>query len=44
VTVISQTFVALWLLGDAYRGVSLHPRPAHEPARQVEGAVALQND
>ena len=44
VTVISQTFVALWLLGDAYRGVARHPRFAHEPAQQVEGAVVLQND
>ena len=44
VTVISQTFVALWLLGDAYRGMARHPRPALEPAQQLEAAMALQDD
>jgi O-antigen/teichoic acid export membrane protein len=43
VTVVSQTFVALWLLGDAYRGIAHHP-PMLEPARQLEAAVALQDD
>jgi O-antigen/teichoic acid export membrane protein len=43
VTVVSQTFVALWLLGDAYRGIAHHP-PVLAPARRPEAAVALQDD
>jgi O-antigen/teichoic acid export membrane protein len=44
VTVISQTLVALWLLGDAYRGLA-HQSPATlEPARQLEAAGVLQDD
>lgn len=44
VTVVSQTFVALWLLGDAYRSVARHPRTTLEPARQLEAAIALRDD
>jgi O-antigen/teichoic acid export membrane protein len=44
VTVITQSFVALWLLGDAYRGIAQHARPTLEPARQLEAAMALQDD
>lgn len=44
VTVISQTFVGLWLIGDAYRTVARHPRLALEHERQLETALALRND
>jgi len=44
VTVISQTFVALWLLGDAYRTVARHPRTTPGPARQLEAAIALRDE
>jgi PST family polysaccharide transporter len=44
VTVVSQTFVALWLLGDAYRSVARHPRATLEPARQLEAAIALRDE
>ena len=44
VTVISQTFVAVWLVGDAYRTVARHPRMALEPERQLETAIALRDD
>jgi len=44
VTVASQTFVALWLIGDAYRGVARHPRMTLEPERQLETAIALRDD
>jgi O-antigen/teichoic acid export membrane protein len=44
VTVVSQTVVGLWLLGDAYRGVARHPQATVEPARQLEAAMALRDD
>jgi O-antigen/teichoic acid export membrane protein len=44
VTVISQTFVALWLLADAYRGIARHPTTVLEPAGQLGPAMALQDD
>jgi PST family polysaccharide transporter len=44
VTVISQTLVALGLLGDAYRGLAHQPPPTLEPARQLETAGVLQDD
>ena len=44
VTVVSQTFVAGWLVGDAYRSVGRHPRTTLEPARQLEAAIGLQDD
>jgi len=44
VTVASQTFVGVWLIGDAYRGVARHPRVALEPERQLETAIALRDD
>lgn len=44
VTVASQTFVGVWLIGDAYRGVARHPRVALEAERQLETAIALRDD
>jgi polysaccharide transporter, PST family len=44
VTVISQTFVALWLIADAYRSLAHHPRMVLEPERQLETAMALRDD
>lgn len=44
VTVISQTFIGVWLLGDAYRSVARHPRMTLEPERQLETAIALRDD
>jgi O-antigen/teichoic acid export membrane protein len=44
VTVASQTFVGVWLIGDAYRSVARHPRMALEPERQLEAAIALRDD
>jgi O-antigen/teichoic acid export membrane protein len=44
VTVASQTFVALWLIVDAYRSVARHPRMAVEPERQLETAIAIRDD
>ncbi|HET6578889.1 MAG TPA: flippase [Gemmatimonadales bacterium] len=44
VTVLSQSFVAVWLMGDAYRNVARHPRIAMEPERQLETAIALRDD
>ena len=44
VTVASQTFVGVWLIADAYRSVSRHPRMALEPERQLETAIALRDD
>ena len=44
VTVGSQTFVGMWLIGDAYRGVALHRRMALEPEQQLETAIALRDD
>jgi O-antigen/teichoic acid export membrane protein len=44
VTVISQTVVAAWLVGDAYRTVARHPATALEPARQLEAAMALRDE
>jgi O-antigen/teichoic acid export membrane protein len=43
VTVVSQTFVALWLLGDAYRGMARHPSTVLEPAAPLGPAMALQD-
>ena len=44
VTVISQTFVGVWLIGDAYRTVARHPRMALEQERQLETAMAIRDD
>lgn len=44
VTVVSQTFVALWLMGDAYWSVARHPRMAVEPEQQLETAIAIRDD
>jgi O-antigen/teichoic acid export membrane protein len=44
VTVASQTFVALWLIDDAYRSVARHPRMAVEPEQQLETAIAIRDD
>jgi O-antigen/teichoic acid export membrane protein len=44
VTVASQTFVGVWLIGDAYRSVARHPRMALEPERQLETAIAIHDD
>jgi O-antigen/teichoic acid export membrane protein len=44
VTVISQTFVGVWLIGDAYRTVARHPQLALEQERQLEAAIALRDD
>jgi O-antigen/teichoic acid export membrane protein len=44
VTVASQTFVALWLIDDAYRSVARHPRMAVELEQQLETAVAIRDD
>ena len=44
VTVVSQTFVGVWLIADAYRSVARHPRMAMEPERQLETAIALRDD
>jgi O-antigen/teichoic acid export membrane protein len=43
VTVASQTFVALWLVADAYRSVARHPRMAEQPEEQLEAAVAVRD-
>ena len=44
VTVGSQTFVGVWLIGDAYRSVALRRRMAMEPEQQLETAIALRDD
>jgi Na+-driven multidrug efflux pump len=44
VTVISQTFIAMWLIADAYRSVARHPRMNEQPERQLESALAIRND
>jgi PST family polysaccharide transporter len=44
VTVASQTFVGVWLVGDAYRTVARHPRISLEPERQLEAALAVRDD
>jgi O-antigen/teichoic acid export membrane protein len=44
VTVISQTFVAVWLIADAYRSVARHPRMDEQPERQLEAAIAIRDD
>jgi O-antigen/teichoic acid export membrane protein len=44
VTVVSQTFVAVWLIADAYRSVARHPRMALEPEQQLETAIAIHDD
>ncbi len=44
VTVASQTFVGGWLIADAYRTVSRHPRMALESEQQLETAIALRDD
>ena len=44
VTVVSQTFVGVWLIGDTYRTVARHPRLALEPERQLEAALAVRDD
>jgi O-antigen/teichoic acid export membrane protein len=44
VTVASQTFVGVWLIGDAYRSVARHPRLAMEPEQQLETAMVIHDD
>ena len=44
VTVVSQTFVAVWLIGDAYRTAAGHPRIALESERQLESALAVRDE
>ena len=44
VTVISQTFVGIWLIGDSYRTVAGHPQLTLEPERQLEAALAVRDD
>jgi len=44
VTVISQSFIAVWLIVDAYRSVARHPRMSLAPERQLETALALRDD
>lgn len=44
VTVASQTFVAVWLVGDAYRGLAHHERLALEPEEQLEAALAIRDE
>ena len=44
VTVGSQTFVGVWLIGDAYRSVARHPRMAMDPEQQLETTIALRDD
>jgi O-antigen/teichoic acid export membrane protein len=44
VTVVSQTFVGVWLIADAYRSVARHPQMAMEPEQQLETAIALRDD
>ncbi|MDQ3428179.1 MAG: polysaccharide biosynthesis C-terminal domain-containing protein, partial [Gemmatimonadota bacterium] len=44
VTVASQTFVGVWLIGDSYRTVARHPRLVLEPERQLEAALAVRDD
>jgi O-antigen/teichoic acid export membrane protein len=42
-TVVSQTFVGVWLVGDAYRTVARHPRVAVEPEQRLEDAMAVRD-
>ena len=44
VTVVSQTFVAVWLIFDAYRTVAGHRLMALEPKQQLETAIAVHDD
>lgn len=44
VTVISQTFVGVWLIFDAYRGLARHPQVVLEREQQLEAAIALQDE
>jgi O-antigen/teichoic acid export membrane protein len=44
VTVVSQTFVAVWLIFDAYRTVAGHRLMALEPEQQLETAMAVHDD
>jgi O-antigen/teichoic acid export membrane protein len=43
VTVASQTFVGVWLVADAYRGVARHPRMAEQQEEQLETALASRD-
>ena len=43
-TVVSQTFVAVWLIADAYGSMARHPRMALEPEQQLETAIAIHDD
>lgn len=43
VTVVSQTFVGVWLVGDAYRTVARHPRVAMEPEQRLEDAMVVRD-
>jgi O-antigen/teichoic acid export membrane protein len=43
VTVVSQTFMALWLIADVYRSVARHSQVAVEPEQQLETAIAIRD-
>jgi O-antigen/teichoic acid export membrane protein len=43
VSAVSQTFVGVWLVGDAYRTVARHPRMAMEPEQRLEDAMAVRD-
>ena len=43
-TVGSQTFVGVWLIGDAYRSVARHPPMALDQEQRLETAMALSDD
>ena len=44
VTVASQSFIGVWLIGDAYQSVARHPQMLLGPERQLETAMALRDD
>jgi O-antigen/teichoic acid export membrane protein len=44
VTVASQSFIGVWLIGDAYQSVARHPQMLLQPERQLETAMALRDD
>jgi O-antigen/teichoic acid export membrane protein len=43
-TVVSQSLVALWFIGDAYRNVARHPLMAVEEEERLETAMAIRDD
>ena len=44
VSVISQTFVAVWLIADGSRSVARLPRMDAQPERLLEAAIAIRDD